>query len=90
MENSQNNAVDMVFPINRIYSGKRRVCPDFEKLHKKFNYKNASEKFIPLSNLGSLLQHFFPEITISSEYLLLSSVVYEKINDLIFFRKMFF
>ena len=38
VEDSQKNAVDMVFPINKIYSGKRRVCPDFEKLYKKFIY----------------------------------------------------
>ena len=34
----------MVFPLNKFYSWKRRVCPDFEKLHKKFIYNNASEK----------------------------------------------
>ena len=65
VEDSQKNTVDVVFPINQIYSGKRRVCLDFEKLHKKFIYNNASEKFIPLSDFGSLLQHFFPETTIS-------------------------
>ena len=90
VEDSQKNAVDIVFPKNKIYSVKRRVCPDFEKLHKKFIYNNASEKFIPLSDLGSLLQHFFPEITISLKYLLLSSVVFEKINNLDFFSKFFF
>ena len=37
--------------------------------------------------LGSLLQHFFPKITISPEYLLLSSVVFEKINNCDFFSK---
>ena len=75
-EDSKKNAVDMVFPINEIYSGKGRVCADFEKLHKKFIYNNASEKFFLLSNLGSFLQHFFPEITITPEYLLFSSVVF--------------
>ena len=79
----------MVFPINKIYSEKRRACPKLEKLHKKFIYNNSSEKFIPVSDLGSLLQHFFPKITISPEYLLLSSVVFEKINNFDFFRKMF-
>ena len=47
------------------------MYPDFEKLNKKFIYDNASEKFIPLSDLGSLLQHF-------PEYLLLFSVVFLK------------
>ena len=87
VEDSQKNAVDMVLPINKIHSGKRRVCPDFEKLHKKFIYDNASEKFILLSDLGTLLKHFFLEITISPEYLLLSSVVFEKINNFDFFSK---
>ena len=50
VENSQKNAVGMIFPINKIYFGKRRVYPNFEKLHKKFMYKNASEKFISLSD----------------------------------------
>ena len=77
----------MVFPINKIYSGKRRVCPDLEKLYKKFIYNNASENLISLSDLGSLLQHFFPEITISPEYLLLSLVVFEKNNNFDFFSK---
>ena len=36
VKDSQENAVDMVIPKNKIYSGKRRVCPDFEKLRKKF------------------------------------------------------
>ena len=44
--------------MNKIYSGIQRVCRDFDKLHKKFIYNNASEMFI-LSNLGSLLQHVF-------------------------------
>ena len=76
--------------INKIYSGKRRVCLDFEKLHKKFICKNASEKFIPLSDSGSLLQHFFPEMTISPKYLLPFSVVVEKINNFDFFSKNIF
>ena len=91
VKDSQENAVDMVFPINKIYSGKRKVCPDFEKLRKKFIYNNGSEKLIPLSDSGSLLQHFFPEITISPEYLLSSSVVFEKMNNFdFFFDKCFF
>ena len=39
------------------------MCPDFEKIHKKPIYNNASEKSIGLSDLSSLLQHFFPEIS---------------------------
>ena len=66
------------------------MCPEFEKLDKKFIYNNPSEKFIPLSDLGSLLQRFFPEITISLEYLLLSSVVFEKINNFDFLKFFFF
>ena len=75
--------------INKIHSGKWRVRPDFENLHKKFIYNNASEKFIPLSDLGSLLQHFFSEITTSPQYLLLSSVVLKKLTIVIFFSKIF-
>ena len=47
----------------------------------------TQKKFIPLSDLGSLLQHFFSEITISPEYLLLFSVVFEKINNFDFYSK---
>ena len=56
VEDSQKNVVDIVFPINKIYSGKQRVSPDFKKLHQKFIYNNASGNFITLSDLGSLLQ----------------------------------
>ena len=80
--------VDFVFPINKIYSGQRRVCPDFEKLYKKLIYNNASQKFISLSDLGSLRQKFLPEITFLNR--LPSSVVFDKINNFDFFRKMLF
>ena len=50
VNDSQKNAADMVVPVNKIYSEKRRVYPDFEKLHKKFIYNTASEKFIPHSD----------------------------------------
>ena len=33
--NSQKNAVDMVFLINKIFSGKRRVYPDLKKFFRK-------------------------------------------------------
>ena len=52
-----------------------------------FFRKETLKKSLSLSDLGSLLQHFFPQITISPEYLLLSSVVYEKIKNFDFFSK---
>lgn len=51
----------------KMFSSKRKKCPDFKNMHKKVIYRTHQHRFAQLKELAALLQNLMPEKIIQAE-----------------------